>query len=150
MRLSAAVAALLVAVAAAAETELSGENQTKLSRRHLLYPHRLFLSKLRLDNRNNDSDDSSSRHKKKSKMGNNWHELDEVHSLGDVETTETRGDEVQANVSEDVTATGETTSYSTEEDCKEAIRRHLSKQDKAGKDSKVKSGITDFQNFDSF
>ena len=181
MRISAAAAALLVAVEAVADSEPSGENLFKLSRRHLqLQKHRLFPPKLRLDHRNDDSDESSTtKHKKKkSKMGNDWYELDEVQSLTDVETTETSGgekqgqlkivedatatdeeeeqefsedatatdeEEEQEKLSEDAAATDETASasHSTEEDdCTELIRRHLSKQDKAGKDSKVKSTLT--------
>mmetsp|Transcript_39040 Transcript_39040/g.57588 ORF Transcript_39040/g.57588 Transcript_39040/m.57588 type:complete len:675 (-) Transcript_39040:957-2981(-) len=166
MRISAAAAALLVAVEAVADSEPSGENLFKLSRRHLqLQKHRLFPPKVRLDHRNDDSDESSTtKHKKKkSKMGNDWYELDEVQSLTDVETTETSGDkkqgqlkiaedatatdeeEEQEKLSEDAAATDETASasHSTEEDdCTELVRRHLSKQDKAGKDSKVKSTLT--------
>ena len=141
MRLSAAASALLIA--RVSKTWAAADTEPLSRRRHLLYQkHRLFPHKLRLDDRNNGSGDSSITHKKKSKMGDDWYELDEVQPLVEVfvevETAETRGDEKQVvvNESENVTATDKTVPYSTEEACIEANRRHLAKQ---GKESKVKS-----------
>ena len=141
MRLSAAASALLIA--RVSKTWAAADTEPLSRRRHLLYQkHRLFPHKLRLDDRNNGSGDSSITHKKKSKMGDDWYELDEVQPLVEVfvevETAETRGDEKQVvvNESENVTATDKTVSYSTEEACIEANRRHLAKQ---GKESKAKS-----------
>ena len=93
MRLAAAVT--LLAAAAASDTQTTGENQSTLSRRHLLYhKHRLFPQKVRLDHRNGESD-SPIKHKKKSKMGSSWYDLDAANSLVDVEEQEEEEEEKQ-------------------------------------------------------
>jgi hypothetical protein len=146
MRLVAAVT-LLAAAAAASNTESTGENQSTLSRRHLLYhKHRLFQQKLRLDHRNQESD-SPIKHKKKSKMGDSWYDLDAANSLDDVEEQEEEEEEEEdkqvlekqaPEVDATVTEENNVTTNNPEEDCEETIRRHLAKTDKAGKDTKVK------------
>ncbi len=144
MRLAAAVT-LLAAAAAASDTQTPDENQSTLSRRHLLYhKHRLFPQKVRLDHRNQESD-SPIKHKKKSKMGSSWYDLDAANSLEDVEEQEEEEEEEKQVLEKqapevDATVTDENhvTINNPEEDCEETVRRHLAKTDKAGKDTKVK------------